>query len=272
VGQLYALAARTTRAPIDKIYHCTNVPTSVQPLCSTSDPVSALQALSTASTIAAPAGYATYSGPCDTTAGAITFPAGNVWVNCPTFTVKTNSLSIPGGGTVIFNGSLSVQSNGTLLTNTAGTTDTNGYPNPADTGLQTTLLINNTGSSAFNISTNSSSAMLAQTTVYNNGGFTLSSSQSIHWTPPSAGSLKGLLYWDESSQAFSIQGGPQIHARGIMFHGNGQLNGGGGGTIDLTNVQMWVDNMALGGNTSVLLAADPSAAVNVFGAGSALIR
>jgi hypothetical protein len=134
------------------------------------------------------------------------------------------------------------------------------------------LVINSTGGSAFNIASNSSSVIMAQTNVYNSGGFTLSSSQSIHWTPPAAGNLTGLLYWSESTQSFSIQGGPQIKARGIMFHGNGQLSGGGGGTIDLTHVQMWVDNMTTGGSTTVKISADPNSAINVFGAGSALIR
>ncbi len=272
VGQLFAQAARTTRSPIDKRYHCTNVPTSVQPLCSTADPVATLQTLSSNSLTSAPGGFATYSGPCDTTAGPITFPLGDVWVNCPTFTVKTNSLQIPGGGTVIFNGSLSVEANGLLLVNTSGATDVNGYPNPADPGRQTTLLVNSTGSSAVNISSNSSALYMAQTTVFNNGGFNLSSSQAIHWTPPTDGATQSLLYWSESTQPFSIQGGPQIQAKGIVFHGNGQLVGGGGGTIDLTNVQMWVDTMSTGGSTTVKLAADPNNSVKVFGAGSSLIR
>jgi hypothetical protein len=272
VGLLYARTQRTTRAPVDKRFHCTNVPTSVQPLCTSSDPIAALQTLSSSSASAAPSGYTVYSGPCDTTGGAITFPSGNVWVNCPTFTVKTNSLTIPGGGTVIFNGALSVEANGTLLSNTSGALDANGYPTATDPTRDTTVVINSTGSSAFNISSNSSAVLLAQTTVYNGGGFTLSSSQSIHWTPPAVNDLTGLLYWSESSQQFSIQGGPQIKAKGIMFHGNGQLVGGGGGTIDLTNVQMWVDTISTNGSTTVKLAADPNSAINVAGAGSALIR
>jgi hypothetical protein len=272
VGQLYAKAERTTRVPVDKAFHCTNVPTSVQPLCTTTDPVADLQTLAAASTSSAPSGYAVYSGPCDTTAAAVTLPSGNVWVNCPTFTVKGNQLRIPGGGTVIFNGSLSVEANGTLLANTSGTTDASGYPVPTDGTKQTTLLLNATGASAFNISSNSSSLYMAQTAVFNRGGFTLSSSQAIHWTPPTGGVLKSLLYWSESTQPFSIQGGPVIKAKGIMFHGNGLLTGGGGGTIDLTKVQMWVDRMNTGGSTTVKLGADPDNSIKIFGPGSALIR
>ena len=46
VGQLSARSQRITRVPADKRYHCTNVPTSVQPLCTTPDPISGLQSLS----------------------------------------------------------------------------------------------------------------------------------------------------------------------------------------------------------------------------------
>jgi hypothetical protein len=281
VGQLSARSQRITRAPADKRYHCTNVPTSVQPLCTTPDPISSLQSLSASSGSSAPSGFTTYTGPCDTTTGAVTFPSGNVWVNCPTFTVKGNPLSIPGGGTVIFNGSLSVDAGGTLLSNTSGGVDANGYPVPSDSTKQTTLIINDVRSSdcstpnkpcAFDISTNSSAIYLAQTNVFSKGGFRLSSAQTIRWTPPASGALRSLMYWSESTQPFSIQGAPQIYAKGIVFHGNGQLMGGGGGTIDLTNVQMWVDTIVTSGSTTVKLAADPENSINVFGGGSSLIR
>ncbi|MEY2420986.1 MAG: hypothetical protein QOI95_1053 [Acidimicrobiaceae bacterium] len=272
VGRLFARDQRVTRAKVDDRYHCKNVPVTVQTLCTTTDPILALQALAAGSTASAPSGYATYSGACDTTAAAIVFPTGNLWVNCPTFTVKGNSLRIPGGSTVIFNGALSVESNGTLLVNTTGSTDGSGYPVPTDGSKQSTVLVNSTSSSAVSISSNASSLLMAQTMLYNGGGFTLSSSQSIHWTPPTTGDLKGLLYWSESTQPFSIQGGPQIKAKGVVFHGNGQLIGGGGGTIDLTKVQMWVDTMATGGSTTVRLAADPENSITLTGAGSALIR
>jgi hypothetical protein len=272
VGQLFARDTRVTRVPIDKVYHCKNVPVSVQSLCTTDDPIQALQTLTATSMSKAPGGFATYSGACDTTAGAIVFPAGDLWVNCPTFTVKGNSLRIPGGGTVIFNGALSVEANGTLMVNTTGSTDDSGYPVPTDSSQQTSLIVNSSSPSAVNISSNSSSIVAAQTTIYNGGGFTLSSSQSIHWTPPTTGDLKGLLYWSESTQPFSIQGGPQIKAKGVVFHGNGQLVGGGGGTIDLTKVQMWVDTVSTGGSTTIRLAADPDNSVSTSGAGSTLIR
>ncbi len=281
VGQLSAGSERITRSPADKRYHCTNVPTSVQPMCTTPDPISALQTLSNNSKTSAPSGFTTYTGACDTTTGAITFPSGNVWVNCPEFIVKGYPLSIPGGGTIIFNGSLTVDAGGTLLSNTSGSTDANGYPVPSDSSRQTTLIINDVANSdcstsnkvcAFDMKSNSSALYLAQTTMFSRGGFRLQSATQFRWTPPSAGNLKSLMYWSESPQAFSIQGGPQIHAKGVVFQGNGQAIGGGGGTIDLTNVQLWVDTIATNGSTTVILKADPENSIPAFGGASKLIR
>jgi hypothetical protein len=286
VGQLSAGSQRITRVPADKRYHCTNVPTSVQPMCTTPDRISALQTWSNNSKTSPPpnGGFTTYTGPCDTSGGTPPFPSGNVWVNCPTFTVKGFPLSIPGGGTVIFNGSLSVEAGGTLLSNTSGATDANGYPIPSDSSKQTTLIINDVAlpaesdcsmsnePCAFDVSTNSSAIYLAQTTVFSQGGFRLQSAKEFRWTPPAAGDLKSLMYWSESPQVFSIQGGPQIYAKGVVFQGNGQAIGGGGGTIDLTNVQLWVDTIATNGSTTVILKADPENSIPAFGGASKLIR
>jgi hypothetical protein len=273
VGRLYARDARVTRVPVDSVYHCKNVPvTATTPLCTTTDPVQSYQALITAGATSAPAGFTTYSGPCDSTGATVTFPTGNLWVNCPTFTVKGNPLVIPGGSTVLFNGALAVQASGTLLVNTSGALDSSGYPVATDSSKQTSLIVASTSASAVSIQSNSAALYLAQTSMYNGGGFSLSSAHNLDWSPPTTGTIKGLLYWSESTQPFSIQGGPQITAKGVVFHGNGKLTGGGGGTIDLTKVQMWVDTTTLGGSTTLKLAADPDNSISTSSSGSSLIR
>gem|GEM_PF-6904692 len=270
VGSLQVRSARTTRVPVDQAYHCQNVPTTVQALCASStDPVLALQALATSSS---PAGYTVYSGPCDTTAGSVTM-SGQVWVrDCPLFTVKGGTLNIAAGSSVIFAGSLSVQAGGTLLSNTTGGTDANGYPVATDSSRPTTIVLDGTGTSTLDMQSTSSVISMAETTVYSQGGLSMQGSPVLRWTPPSTGLLKGLIYWSESTQTFSIQGGPLIFAKGVVFHGNGQLLGGGGGTINLTNVQMWVDTARTSGSTTVMLAADPTNSIKTSSAGSALIR
>ena len=116
VGLLVSRSRRTTRVPADLAYHCTNVSTTLQPMSAAStDPVKAADDLAGSS---APAGFTTYTGPCDTTAGSISI-SGNVRItNCPTFTVKGGTLTIAAGSTVIFNGSVSVEAGGNLFANT----------------------------------------------------------------------------------------------------------------------------------------------------------
>ena len=277
VASMSSTPTRTTRVPVDNVYHCTNVPTSVQLLCTTPDPISTLQTLSTSSASSPPTGYTTWSSPCSTQSAAVTLPSGSVWVNCPTFTVKGNALNIPGGSNVIFNGAVSVEAGGYLKANTSGSADSNGFPVPTNSALQTTLIINSTAAGAFNMQSTSSNVALAQTAVYSRGGVTISGSPVIRWTPPtapdaSAGGLKSLMYWSESTQQFALSGSPSIFAKGVLFHGNGKLFISGGGLIDLQKVQMWVDTIGISGSGGVKLSYDPDNSVSTALAATALIR
>jgi hypothetical protein len=277
VASVSVSPTRTTRTPVDAVYHCTNVPTSVQLLCTTADPISTLQTLSTSSSSSPPTGYATWTSPCSTQSGAVTLPSGPVWVNCPTFTVKGNPLTIPGGSNVIFNGAVSVEAGGYLKANTSGSADSSGYPVPTNSALQTTLIINSTAAGALNIQSTSSNVALAQTAVYSRGGVTVSGSPVIRWSPPtapdpSAGGLKSLVYWSESTQQFALSGSPSIFAKGVLFQGNGKLFISGGGSIDLQKVQMWVDTIGISGSGSVKLSYDPDNSVSTALAATALIR
>ena len=270
VGLLISRSRRTTRVPADLVYHCTNVSTALQPMCAAStDPVKAADDLAGSS---APAGFTTYTGPCDTTAGSISI-SGNVRItNCPTFTVKGGTLTIAAGSTVIFNGSVSVEAGGNLFANTTGATDASGYPVALEPNRPTTLIVGSTSASALNMQSTSAVVGLAETFVYNRGGVAIQGSPILRWTPPSAGLTNGLIYWSESAQSVSIQGGPTFNARGVLFQGNGPLTGSGGGLIDLSNVQMWVDTASTSGSTTLRLAADPLNSIGTFSGGSALVR
>jgi hypothetical protein len=270
VGQLLVRSRRTTRVPADLAYHCTNAPITSEPPCAaSSDPVKTLSDLVQPSP---PFGFTTYTGPCDTTSGSVSL-TGKVWIgNCPTFTVKGGTLDIAGGSAVIFSGSVSVEASGTLLVNTTGGVDASGYPIARDPSQSTSLVIGATSGAALNMQSTSSVVAMAQTSLFSRGGVTMQGSPVLRWTPPTQGLTRGLLYWSESTQPFSIQGGPAIKARGVVFHGNGPLIGGGGGVIDLSNVQMWVDTAATSGSTTLKLAADPSNSIGTASSGAALIR
>ncbi len=273
VGQLYARSARTTRVPLDRVYHCQHVPVSaIDPICSTPDSIAA--ATTYAAAPSAPVGFTPWTGPCTTTGGPVTLGAAgaNIWVNCPTFQVKGSPLVIAGGGTIIFTGAVSVEAGGFLAVNATAAIEPDGTPTPVDASLQTTLVIADTGASAFSVSSASASVAMAQTTIVSRGGFNLQSGPAIRWTAPTASPTQGLLYWSESTNRFSLQGGPTIGARGTVFQGNGTLYAAGNGNIDLTHVQMWVDSVLLSGGPRVLLAPDPTYSVKTASAGTRLVR
>lgn len=273
VGSFSTRPARTTRIPADRVYHCRNVPvTASTPLCTTPDPVA--DALTYAAASSAPAGFTTWSGPCDSTGGVTMGAAGaNIWVDCPVFAVKGGELRIAGGGTIVFRGRLSIESGGVLSVNVNDPpTLSGGYPVAATATRQTTLVIGSTAGDAFAVQSTSAEMYMAQTAIVSRGGGQLQGSPDINWTAPSAGPTRGLMYWSESTQPFHIQGSPTINARGVFFHGNGALTGAGSGTIDLTNVQAWVDTTSLSGSPTLRLAPDPNNSISVSRAGSQLIR
>ena len=276
VGRLFARDDRVTRVPVDRVYHCTNVPvTPTEPLCGTADPIKDYQELAAATS--APPGFTTWSAasgqPCDSTAGTLTMGATNaqIWVDCPLFQVKGNPLIIAGGGTIIFHGKLAIAANGTLVVNTSVSPGPS-YPMPNNAALQTTLIVTSTASDAIQIQSNSARALLAQTSLYNAGGVDLQATETVRWTPPTTTASEGLLYWSESTHPFHLQGGPSIFAKGVLFHGNGPLTAAGTGVIDLTNVQAWADTTSLQGTPTLRVAPDPQNSIKIAGPASQLIR
>ena len=272
VGSLGARPARTTRTPADRAYHCTVAPVSAATPCTT-DPVAT--ALTYAAATTAPAGFTTWTGPCDSTGGVTMGSAdADIWVNCPVFSVKSGELRIAGGGTIVFAGRLSMEAGGRLAVNVNNPPAAlaNGYPIEASTTRQTTLVIGSTAANALDVQSTSAEMYLAQTAVVSRGGAQFQGSPVLRWTAPTAGTAKGLMYWSESTQAFHIQGSPTIRARGVLFHGNGALTGAGSGVIDLTNVQVWTDTTSLSGSPTLRLAADPDFSISVSSAGSQLVR
>jgi hypothetical protein len=207
----------------------------------------------------------------------VTLSANTNWyIPCPTFTVKTNPLVIGGGATVVFNGAVSVEAGGTLATNVADVAapavDSSGYLVPESSARQTTIVLRSTGGASMAMQSTSSKMFLAQTAIYSKGGFSLQGSPQLKWTPPTTGAATGLIWWSESSQPVSLSGSPGIAAKGVFFHGNGAATISGGGSIDLTKVQMWMDSVSISGGGLLRLSADPENSIPTDGAGSFLVR
>jgi hypothetical protein len=275
VGRLYARAARTTRVYTDQVYRCLNVPIATQATCPVAnDPMTPALGLLTAAS--APGGYATYPGALQSCAPPAAFflPAGNYFVNCPTFKVKGGVVTY-GGGNLIFNGSLSIESGGLFLVNTPTIAFNAGVlPAPVLSATQSLLVVKN----GVSITSNGLASM-AQTTVVNGAGLSLGGGATLMWSPPTnpplttAGSRKGLMYWSEASSTVDLQGGPNISAAGVFFAGNATMTAAGNGDIDLTKVQVWVDRVQIStGGPSLTMAADPDNSVGLDRPGTSLIR
>lgn len=270
VGRLYARETRTKRASADARYHCKKVEvTPLTPLCTGGDPIEEAHALALATT--APAGYAT-TNTCSSGSG---FPAivVNTFVNCDVFEVKGGPMVVNAGVTVIFKGRLKLAAGGTLAVNVPSLTPpavgTGALP-VAAADVQSRLIVGSTAIDAVDFG--SGLVYMAQTTLYSRGGFNMQASSRVLWTSPTAGLSKSLLYWSESTQDFTFQGGPRFDAAGVVFHGSGGLKLGGNAEIDLTRVQLWVDKVTLSGGPVVKLKPDPNNSIKIAQAGSSLIR
>lgn len=270
-GLLYARPDRITRNPADLAFNCSAATVPSGTTCPGTGFVATNHALATAST--PPAGYTVWSGECSTASAPITLAAEtNYWIPCSDgFKVKGNKLSIGGGGTIVFAGPVWVESNGKLEVNVANP-DARSYPVPINANRQTTIVLQSAAQQSLTFQSTSASVAMAQTAIYSRGGFAQSSGNQIQWTAPTNGAGKGLMWWSESTLPVTLQGGPEIYAKGVFFHGRGGAVLGGSGLIDLTNVQMWVDHLTLSGSPTVRLAADPENSIKTAGAGTALIR
>lgn len=266
VGKLYAREARMSRKPADDAYHCNLTGTPVTPC--PADPVADADLLGRRTT--APSGWQA-PATCSTTGGTVTITV-DTFLDCDTFVVKDNPLVVTGGATVLFRGKLKV-AGGTVAVNVPSPTPPAGAAAlPVRvTDTQSRLIVGSTAADAVDM--NGGLLNMAQTFLYNRGGFGLQSTSSkVLWSPPSAGPTKSLLYWSESAEDFTFQGGPTFKAAGVVFHGAGSLKLSGNAEIDLTDVQMWVRKVILSGGPKVKLKPDPNNSIKVGQAGSSLIR
>jgi hypothetical protein len=278
VGRMYARPQRITRTPVDSVYHCLNAPvTPTTPLCvPADDPIQGLTDLSNASLNSAPPGYTTFN---DCAPSAPVTLSGNTWVDCAGgFTVAGTTVSVSGGSSIIFRGAIKMGAGGTFAVNTDPSV-MSGLPAPSvDTTTQ--LIINSTAGDSFKLQSSGAVVSMAQTMIYSRGSFALGGGPTLRWSPPkippepAARGLGGLLWWSESNVALDMSGNPVIVADGLFFHPNGNLgaNGGPNNLVDLTNVQMWVDRVALTGSPTLKLKANPATSIKTSSSGSSLIR
>lgn len=266
-----ALPSRITRAPVDHRYNCradyTSVPGSVSwaadpltvaneqniPACTGAATASIHSLIASIGQFNTPVGYTRFGSPQSCSVSSMSFPSGNWYVDCDTFSV-TGTVTFGSGGTtptnVVFKGHVSVGSNGSaLIVNNAlaapGTVFFRGQ-GPVTSGSRGTL-------------TKAGGATLtfAHTTVYMAKETRLAlsgnGSGSLVWVAPDSGPFDDLALWSDSALLQDWAGNAALTMEGVFFTplATGQYTGNGG--LAQVNAQWIADKLWLGGNGTLVV-------------------
>lgn len=258
-GVFTKLAEKTTREPVDLVYHCNRPPLTCSPPGTPATDAFETR-LSPLSGPGAPAGYTTWPGLLETCAVPLLAYTGNVYINCPAFSITT-AMSFTGN--VVFAGSVDVGSGGHLTVS------------PLLPATSSIIAVRGD----FITSSNQSRATFVGTTLYqpiDPAGLPrrfISDNGITNWTAPPSGRLKNLLYWNESGGNIEFKGTPNFFADGVWFAPNSLMSLVGNAQMTMTNVQVWVSSVSLQDAAAKLtLAPNPVTAVSLAGFGARLIR
>jgi hypothetical protein len=223
------------------------------------------------------------------TNNVVTVPPGNWYVTCSS--LKVSNQLIFKGGNVVLAGDLTLGSDGCFVLNSPATAcptiNTSVVPKTSTPAPVTDsiLYIRSGGISK----TGQASLFLPQTFVYMaNGAIDLGGGGTgkLLWTTPLATDCAAtadpeacarqrfsrLCLWSESTLLHSLSGQAGLEVRGVFFIPNALFDYSGQGDQDMDDAQFWVKTMSIGGQGTLTMSADPTAAVERYTAGVALIR
>lgn len=268
-------SARATRSPVDFRYNCKaagydgviGTSDDCTAATATSDSIDRLHRLYDTSppwnALAVPAGFTPYprSGvagdSCNPIGAAITLPAGNWYINCPSGLNVSNNFTI-GGGNVVFAGGIDVKGN-SLTINPTGSPTTIVYIRTGDLSkaAQATVTFNHT-------------TVLLQSGVVNVGG----GSGSLTWTAPKdpASPYDDLALWSESTNGHSMSGQSTLTLDGVFFMPNAAFTFSGQGAQYQTTAQFVSRTLLASGQGTLRITPDPTRGIVIPLIGDRLIR
>ena len=266
-GTFTRVISRFTRAPIDRVYHCSNGPGPGNPCLQDDgsilpDHINVLRSqlqngpLGGHTTIGPSAADCAPSGP-------RVYPLSRYFIDCDDYDIQNAVVTFTGPTQIVTKGSVTVRSNGTLNINATSIS-------PYTPLSHDSILYLRSG----DITKQSSTANLNlyRTFVHSNAGFDFNAGGLVRWTAPETGSFKDLLYWSESTAPHVFDGGPSLNMSGIMFMGRSLIDIRGSGDLDARRVQFWADSVATQGAATLVLRADPDRAIPDTATTSRLIR
>lgn len=216
-----------------------------------------------------PAGFTKWStAGYSCTPGDVVVPRGNWYVDCP------GGLNISGtvtfrGGDIVSDGPMNLSGSANLRVNCDAASSTTNCP--ANPSTPTTFYIRNGGISKAGTVT----LTMIETFVYlANGTIDLSGNAALTWTAPSDPTypFDDLLFWTENSSPIAMTGNASTNMTGVFFAPNATLTLTGNTADHAIQAQMWVNNLALVGNTDLTLAPRQDSMMVLGGGGGALIR
>jgi hypothetical protein len=257
-----ALSAPVTRTPMDWRYNCL-----VSNGCPSGNP-SSIADLVAADGAGVPAGYTRWTTLYSCSPGTTNVPRGNWYVDCPGG-LSTNGTLTFRGGNIVSDGPFNVSGNGNLRINCDVATSTAACP--SDPTTTTNFFIRNGGlGKAGNVS-----VTMLETFVYlANGTINMAGNSQLNWTAPQDPSspFNNLLVWTESTDDVAMNGNADTVLQGIFFAPNATMTLTGNTGTQALESQIFINNVALVGNTDLTLAPHDDRMLALGGAGSVLIR
>ncbi len=223
-----------------------------------------------------PPGFTEYTGSCSPSG---TMPSGNLWIRCPTFSVK-NLVEFTGQN-VVFDGDVVISTGaGQLRFNHQNSTD----PLPVECQTHVCPLVSR-DSAAFmflrngNLKVNAGSFDFKNTFIYEaNGAINSAGNGSPVWTAPTAGPFAGLAYWNETKSkdintSFQISGGASMSLGGVFFTPQADpFTISGGSPAVQQNAQFVSRKAVISGGGTLNLTPNQSTAVKLDPPAAILIR
>lgn len=201
-----------------------------------------------------PSGYTRYGSPQSCSVGSLTFPSGNWFVDCDTFSITgTVTFGTVGSSTptnVVFKGHVSITSNGSgLVINNSLATPGRAFfrgQGPTSSGSKGTLTKGGGADVVFNY-TSVYMAKATRVALSGNGA------GKLVWLAPDTGPLDDLALWSESSLIQDWAGNAALKMEGVFFTplATGQYTGNGG--LAQVNAQWIADKLWLGGNGTLVV-------------------
>jgi len=206
-----------------------------------------------------------------------TLITGNVWVDCNTLNVGSNT-NLVFNGNVVFDGNVKLTSNGSIQFNPANAASN--LPSSCLAAVTITCLSSSSQNAAWayfrngDLDASGGSITMNHTLIFQKGGAIKQTAGGAPvWSPPKEGPFKSLSLWSEAHTAYTITGGGGLNLSGVFFTPEAapfSISGGGG--LNQQHAQFIAYQLSISGGGELKLAPDNEEYVAIPPKAGLLIR